>query len=301
MKPAKWIAMLWSAGLIFWSISSCAVEQAGSAAHEQSAIRLGQISLSFYAVTGGVVQEVLERLGHTIEVSQGSHAEIFPKLGAGEVDLLVAAWLPHGHSTYWSQYGDRAEQLATLYEGARFAWMVPVYVPQSAVTRVDDLKKPDVMARMDKTIQGTGRDSGNMMVSAEVMQAYGLEQAGYRLAPGTLAQFHGAYDKGIAEQRWFVMPLWWPHYINRIGNLRPIEEPRQLLGPPNRGMLVASKQWLSQAPQATVAVLKRIHLGLDAVAELDYMVNMGKMAPRDAARAWMRGNTAVVENWFVAR
>ena len=70
MKPAQWIAMLWSAGLIFWSIPLCAVEHASTAVHEQSVIRLGQISLSFYAVTGGVVQEVLERLGYTIEVSQ---------------------------------------------------------------------------------------------------------------------------------------------------------------------------------------------------------------------------------------
>ena len=37
-----------------------------------------------------------------------------------------------------------------------------------------DLAKPEVLARMERRIQGTGRDSGNMMVSAEVMQAYGL-------------------------------------------------------------------------------------------------------------------------------
>ena len=62
---------------------------ASAADAQNNNIRLGQIGISFYAVTGGVIQEVLERLGHTVEVSQGSHSQIFPRLGAGEIDLLV--------------------------------------------------------------------------------------------------------------------------------------------------------------------------------------------------------------------
>ena len=293
MRRPKWMALLLSAYALCWSMQVSAEQRSDGVP-----LRLGQISLSFYAVTGGVVQEVLERLGHTVEITQGSHAQIFPKLGAGEVDLLVAAWLPHGHAMYGAQYGDRAEPLAALYEGARFAWMVPSYVPEAQVAQIDDLKKSNVLARMDKTIQGTGRDSGNMIVSAEVLQTYGLDSAGYRLVPGSVADFHGAYDRAIVEQRWFVMPLWWPHYINRVGNMRPIEEPRHLLGPANTGTLVAAKQWVSQAPHRTIAVLKNMHLGLDAVAEMDYMVNVQKMTPRDAARSWMQTNTRAVDRWF---
>jgi glycine betaine/proline transport system substrate-binding protein len=293
MRPARWMAILLSVCALCWSMQVSAQQR-----NDAAPVRLGQISLSFYAVTGGVVQEVLERLGHTVEITQGTHAQIFPRLGSGEVDLLVAAWLPHGHATYWAQYGDRAEPLAKLYEGARFAWMVPTYVPEAEVAQVDDLKKPDVLARMDKTIQGTGRDSGNTMLSGEVLKAYGLDAAGYRLVPGAVADFHGAYDRGIAEQRWFVMPLWWPHYINRVGSMRPIEEPRHLLGPPSTGTLVAAKQWVSQAPHRTVAVLRNMHLGLDAVAEMDYLVNVRKMTPRDAARGWMQNNARTVDRWF---
>jgi glycine betaine/proline transport system substrate-binding protein len=270
----------------------------GALAAEAGTIRLGQIGLSFYAVTAGVVQEVLERLGHRIEITQGSHAQIFPRLGAGEVDLLVAAWLPHGHAVYWEQYGPQAESLAVLYEGARFEWMVPAYVPEDAVKSVADLRAPRVRERMNPVIQGTGRDSGNMMLSAEVMQAYGLEQAGYRLQPGNLAEFHGAYDRNIAEQRWFVMPLWWPHYINRIGNMRPIAEPQGLLGPPSNGTLVASREWVQRAPQRTLQVLRRMHLGLEAVADMDYEVNVGNRQPREAARGWMREHRDTVEAWF---
>ncbi len=263
-----------------------------------SKVVMGQISLSFYAVTGAVVRQVLERLGHTVETVQGSHGQIFPRLGAGEVDLLVAAWLPHGHATYWERYGSQAEAIAVLYEGARFAWMVPSYVPVSVVAEVDDLKKPEAVSRMDKTIQGTGRDSGNMMVSAEVMKAYGLEQAGYRLAPGTLPEFYGNYERAIAAQRWFVMPLWFPNFINREGRMRPIAEPKQLLGGANQGTLVASRDWAQRAPARSLRVLRRMHLGMDAVEEMDYQVNRAGRNPEEAARDWMQRNQAMVDGWF---
>jgi glycine betaine/proline transport system substrate-binding protein len=274
---------------------------AGPARGEQpGTVVMGQIGLSFYAVTAGVVQEVLERLGHRVETKTGSHAQIFPQLGAGEVDLLVAAWLPHGHAVYWEKYGNQSDALAVLYEGARFEWMVPTYVPASEVATVADLAKPGVRARMLHTIQGTGRDSGNMMLSAEVMKAYGLEQAGYELVPGNLAQFHGAYDRGIADKAWFVMPLWFPHYINTLGTMRALAEPRGLLGRPSDGTLVASRAWVQRAPARTVAVLRRLHLGLDAVAEMDYAVNVDRLDPRTAARQWMARNRDTVSRWFAS-
>ena len=139
MRPKSWLVML---------TTMLAALGAPAQAAEAGTVRMGQIGLSFYAVTGAVVQTVLERLGHTVEVSTGSHAQIFPRLGAGEVDLLVAAWLPHGHAVYWEQYGARAKALGVLYEGARFYWVVPAYVPETAVASVEDLTKPDVLARI---------------------------------------------------------------------------------------------------------------------------------------------------------
>jgi glycine betaine/proline transport system substrate-binding protein len=292
MTRRDWLAAL--------GVAALGVTQRAGAddAARPGAVRMGQISLSFYAVTGAVVEAVLQRLGHTVETVQGSHAQIFPRLAAGEIDLLVAAWLPHGHAMYWSQYGERAGELAVLYRGARFAWMVPEYVPAGLVSQIDDLKKPEVLERMERVIQGTGRDSGNTIASVEVMRAYGLDAAGYQLQPGTLAEFHGAYDRGIAAQRWFVMPLWWPHYINRVGNMRPLDEPRGLLGAASNGTLVASRAWLERAPPATVHGLSRMQLGLEAVADMDYRVNVRGMTPRDAAAAWMSEHADVVESWF---
>jgi ABC-type proline/glycine betaine transport system substrate-binding protein len=41
-----------------------------------------------------------------------------------------------------------------------------------------------------------------------------------------------------------------------------------------------------------------MHLGVDAVEYMDYLVNVEKKAPREAARAWMQQNGRIVESWF---
>src|SRR5256885_10720514 len=71
---------------------------------QSRSINLGHVDLSFYEVTAKVVQGVLERLGYSVVVKSGSHAEIYPLLGKGDVDLFVAVWLPHAHASYWDQY-----------------------------------------------------------------------------------------------------------------------------------------------------------------------------------------------------
>ncbi len=259
---------------------------------------LGQVQLSFYAVVGAVIQEVLETLGHPVEVREGTHEAIFPVLGRGEVDLLVAAWLPGAHATYWAQHKDQAIELATLYDGARLFWAVPDYVPESLVRSVADLVKPDVTSRMTKTIRGIGAGSGLMMGSKKMMTEYGLEQAGYELVPGAPKDWIGNFEKAVVERRWVIMPLWRPQFLNQAYRVRPLEEPKRLLGGTDRAVLVATREFPSKFPARSVETLRRVSLGVDAVTEMDYTVNVEKKSPREAAKAWMAKNADRVQSWM---
>ena len=147
---------------------------------ERRLVVLGQVSLSFYAVTGAVVRELLERLGHRVEVHEGPHEQIFPLLGDGQIDLMAAVWLPEGHVAYWARYGAQALEIAKLYEGARFFWAVPSYVPTEEVASIEDLSKPTVTERMTKVIQGIGAGATITTFSQKAVEKYGLAQLGYR-------------------------------------------------------------------------------------------------------------------------
>lgn len=288
MHMKHWLAIL-TAGVLMFAASA----RAGG-----GPVVLGQINISFYAVTAAVVQEVLERLGHRVEVRTGSHGQIFPMLGRGEVDLLVAAWLPSAHADYWEQYGGDAVQLATLYPNAQLYWAVPPYVPEAMVSRVEDLKKPEVVVRMVKTIRATAPDSGLTIGSGRIMSHYRLADAGYELLPGTRDQWVAHLEENLAARRWFVMPFFRPNYLNLMADMRILEEPQKLLGEASHGTLVAHRNFVARMPQSTTDVLARIRLGLEAVAQMDRMVNVDKMSPRDAARAWMAQYRGVVDAWF---
>ncbi len=135
-------------------------------------ITLGHVSLSFYEATASLVQFILERKGWNVALQSGSHAQIFPKVAAGDVDLFVAAWLPYAHADYWKEYGDRLVKVSTLYEDAQLYWAVPDYVPAEAVRSVADLTRPEVAARMTKTIRGTLPDSGLMIGARKIFEHY---------------------------------------------------------------------------------------------------------------------------------
>jgi glycine betaine/proline transport system substrate-binding protein len=271
---------------------------AAPSAWAQSPVRLGQINISFYAVTGQVVQAVLERLGHQVKLEEGSHAQIFPEFGRGKVDLLVAAWLPNAHGMYWEQHGKEAVQLAILYRSARLYWAVPSYIPEQEVAGVEDLKKAEVAERMVKTIRGTGPDSGLMIGSRKIMQAYELDLAGYELLPGKHEQWHAYFEDNYKARRWFVMPYFRPNYLNRIADMRMLEERFDFMGGDNNGTLVAHRNFIDRMPARTVAVLRKVSLDLDAVAEMDYAVRIDGKSPRDAALDWMSRNASRVDGWF---
>lgn len=267
---------------------------------ERRQIVLGQVSLSFYAVTGAVVQEVLERLGHTVLVREGPHEAMFPLLVSGEIDLMAAAWLPEGHAAYWARYGANAEQVATLYEGARFFWAVPDYVPAAEVASIADLAKPAVAAKMIKSIQGIGTGAAITTLSQQAVRAYGLDDAGYSLRPGPAREWIAAYEEARAQRRWIVFPTWAPQYLNRDGKLRPLRDPQGVLGGISHAALVAPRERLQAFGPPLYTVLKRISLGLDGVTEMDYLVNVGGLTPREAARQWMRKNEDRVAGWLRA-
>jgi glycine betaine/proline transport system substrate-binding protein len=267
---------------------------------ERRQIVLGQVSLSFYAVTGAVVQEVLERLGYTVLVREGPHEAMFPLLGSGEIDVMAAAWLPEGHAAYWARYGANAEQVATLYEGARFFWAVPDYVPAAEVASIADLAKPAVAAKMIKSIQGIGTGAAITTLSQRAVTEYGLDAAGYTLRPGTAREWIAAYEAARVQGRWIVFPTWAPQYLNRDGKLRPLRDPQGVLGGINHAALVAPRERLQAFGPPLYTVLKRISLGLDGVTEMDYLINVGGLTPREAARQWMRKNEDRVAGWLRA-
>ncbi len=177
-----------------------------------------------------------------------------------------------GHRAYWEKYGQNAEEVAKLYDGARFFWAVPGYIPENEVSSIADLAKPGVARRMTKTIQGIGGGAPITTDSQAAVRQYGLDTLGYTLRPRTPTDWTGAYNSAVAERRWIIFLTWAPQYLNRDGKLRPLQDPQRVLGGINHASLVGPRDRLRRLSPFTHRVLSQVSLGLDGVTEMDWMV-----------------------------
>ncbi len=263
------------------------------------ALVLGRIDESFHQVAAAVVEEVLVRLGHAVRVRGGPHPEMYPLLARGELQLFADSWLPGGHATYWDQIRDRVVEVAPLFDGARFFWAVPGYVPADLVSALPDLTRPEVAGRMATlVVQGTTPGAGLTMRSQQLERDYRLDEAGWTHEICDLQAIIRTVDERIAVGDWFVTPLWQPQYLNEVHDLRPLDDPRGVFPPPDRASLVAHRDAFERLPERTREVLRRVRFTVADVNAMDCAVNLDGLDPLTAARQWMDSNPDTVSTWF---
>ena len=66
----------------------------------------------------------------------------------------------------------------------------------------------------------------------------------------------------------------------------------------NHASLVVPRARFEALPAKTRTVLARIDLGFDGDTEIDWLVNVEKKNPREAARNWMQANESQVAGWL---
>jgi glycine betaine/proline transport system substrate-binding protein len=98
----------------------------------------------------------------------------FQGVSRGDVDLMLGAWLPVTHAAYYARFKDEMDDLGVIYTGAKIGWAVPDYVPESEVSSIADLNKPDVKAKLNGTIQGIEPGAGEMVASEKALKEYDL-------------------------------------------------------------------------------------------------------------------------------
>jgi len=259
-------------------------------------IKLGQVSLSFYAVTGGIVQHVLEKEGYTVQLVEGSHADIYPKVGSGEVDILAASWLPNAHASLYRNVEEHTFKLTKLYDDARLYWTVPAYVPATLVSSIEDLAKPEVKSRMPANIVSLPESTGLTILGNEVVKRYGLDAVGYQLQAAPPATWVSTFKTAYETQSWVVFPLWQPQWLNAVYDLRVLKDPKDVFGV-DSAYLIANRQLKTKLSPRALSHLMNIRLSIEAITEMDRSMNVDKLSAREAAANWIAAHPDQVNRW----
>jgi glycine betaine/proline transport system substrate-binding protein len=250
--------------------------------------RIGEPDVSFHAAASGVVQEELAKAGVQFEVVRGTHAELYAKLGRGEIDLLASTWLPNGHGALFSPLEGRLVKLARLYGEARHGLAVPDFAP-AGLTSISDLIRPEFAPQAEKTIVALGSSAAISAKTQRAIDAYGLKAAGFSMRHGKPLDWANAVETAFAKKRLTALPFWQPQFLAAIHKVRMLADPLGVYGPADEAFLIARADIADFLPGPALELLKGLDLPLAAVNELDRLIVKERLSPRAAAAKWLNG------------
>jgi glycine betaine/proline transport system substrate-binding protein len=265
-------------------LALAATALAGRSAHAQARrpLRIGEPDVSFHAAASGAAQETLGQAGVTFETVRGTHAELYGKLGRGEIDLLASTWLPNGHGALFAPLEGKLVKLARLYGDARHGLAVPGFAP-AGLTSISDLARPEFAEQAEKTIVALGSSAAISAKTARAIEAYGLKAAGFSMRHGKPLDWANAVETAFAKKRLAPLPFWQPQFLAAIHKVRMLADPLGVYGPADEAFLIARADIADLLPGHALDRLKQLDLPLAAVNEMDRLIVKEGLSPRSAA------------------
>ena len=93
-----------------------------------------------------------------------------------------------------------------------------------------------------------------------------------------------------------MFPLWQPQWINAVYDLRILEEPKGIYGK-DSAFLIAHQGLKSKLSERALKHLSNIRLSVPAITEMDRLMNIERLSPREAAERWIAANPDIVASW----
>ena len=106
---------------------------------EGQKLKLAYVAWDSEIASTHVVKEVLEqKLKYQVEMSQVEAGPMWIGVSNGDIDGMVAAWLPTTHADYYNKLKDQVEDLGPNMIGTKLGLVVPTYME---IDSIEDLKK----------------------------------------------------------------------------------------------------------------------------------------------------------------
>ncbi|MGH4122956.1 MAG: glycine betaine ABC transporter substrate-binding protein [Clostridium sp.] len=101
-------------------------------------IKLAYVAWDTEIASTNLIALVLEDMGYKVRLTQVESGPMWAAVASGDVDAIVAAWLPGTHAKYMADYKGKFEDLGPNLEGAKIGLVVPKYMN---IDSIEDLVK----------------------------------------------------------------------------------------------------------------------------------------------------------------
>jgi len=230
---------------------------------------------------------------YEVELTLADIGVQYQGVAKGDLDGMLMAWLPDTHGNYMERVGDEVVDLGPLYEGARLGWIVPNYIPEVALSSIEDLKKEGNVKKLDGTIQGIDPGAGLMQLSETTMEEYGLDD--YRLQSASGAAMTAALKRAVDNGEWIVVTGWTPHWKFGRFDLRFLEDPKGTLGQAQHIDAIVRQGFKEDHPEIA-AFLTNMYIPLEDLQAA--MAKAQSTSYEDAIDAYIAENGDRIQEWI---
>ena len=276
---------------------------------ERKTVKLAYVEWSEAMATTHMARAMLqEKLGYNCEMIPMKADEMWQAVAEGEVDAMLAAWLPDLHAHYYEEYKNDVENLGPNMVGTRTGLVVPNVTlgRQTAATgmrnepyiKADSI--PDLKKYADKfhySIEGIDAEAGIMKRTERALKEYGLYE--FSLIKGSEKTMTKALSEAIRKQEWIVVTGWVPHWMFARWELKFLEDPKNVFGKePGRIDTIVRKGLDSDMPEA-YAFLDNFRWSPEQLGQLMIWIHDdGGMYPYEKVLRYMRTHPEQVESWL---
>lgn len=223
----------------------------GGAAAAAEPIKIAVTNWADVLAVANVAKYALEtNLKQPVQFVQADIGIQFQGVARGDLDIMVGGWLPLTHAAYYTKYRNELDDVGIIYTGGKNGWAVPAYIPESQLSTIADLNKPEVKSKLSATVQGIEPGGGLMQASEKTIKAYNLD--GYNLQSSSEAGMLAGVSRAYQSKQWIVATVWSPHWLFQKWQMRYLKDPKGTLGGEEQIHAFASKQFATRFPRADV-------------------------------------------------
>jgi glycine betaine/proline transport system substrate-binding protein len=206
--------------------------------------------------------------------------------------MMLMSWLPGTHADYMEKVCNDVVPLGILYTHARLGWAVPAYVPEDMVSSIEDLKKDEVVEKLDGTITGIDPGAGLTRLSKQAIEDYAMDD--YELQISSGAGMTAALERAVRRNDWIVVTAWSPHWMFGAYELRYLEDPKGVLGSFERVVALARKGFYQEDIEAA-SFISRMQIPIDDLQAAMY--DAQESSYEEAVTNYIENNQDRIKYW----
>ncbi|MGE4520058.1 MAG: glycine betaine ABC transporter substrate-binding protein [Desulfobacteraceae bacterium] len=271
-------------------------------------VKLGYVRWSTEIASTTLVKAVIqEKTGIDCITIPMKADEMWEAVAEGEVDAIVAAWLPGTHFKYYEKYKDKINDLGPNLEGTQIGLVVPrvtvgrqtgrsgiINEPYIKAKSISDLKK--YKNQFQSRIIGIDPESGLMEKTRQAIEVYGLE--GFRLIEGNEAEMTRLLGQAVKKQQWIVVTGWEPHWKFGRWKLEFLDDPENVFGG-KENIHTITRKGFEKDNKKIYEFLDRFYWTPAEMEQLMVWIHQDNgQFPYEKALRWMKHNKERVNSWL---